>query len=865
MGFGSGKFGKGPIGSTNWAKQVLFDLYPEIYRRLDVDNDDLLQKWSIGIGLKYQDFRKQIQNWNDLRDPDKIPTKYTEAVNLRLGRVISSIGEVLQAGLFGSVDIFGSFTARSARFTDQDIGRTVVLTSVSPTSINNASFQIAAILSQSVVQLDTPPAVESNLAWQVRDRSEAPDQVTFEVWQGDVSEIVPGSTLFDGTTEFNVIARSQYPEVGSSNPFLDREGLDGFFWNPSDLPAVTVFVSPTAKFTAADIGKVVSIPAVGDHEGVIRNRIQNTVVTTDAALAGMSAVVLTYVDLTFEGNPLDNIVPLVTLATPSTPTYWAILPRPTLTVSGRDLPRGLISSYGFNGVVAASGTNLSDPVRQPFSFDMVGNSLSMFIPKKAGLTDPEIFEGSVSSYVSPSVIGLGETPYAGSRTSIYYEIRTPSTLGDTRSVSVYSPSLIEFLAEEFGASLSRVESDIRQRALVRNVLQWADRKGQADSYRILGSLSGWSVAVDQAHRINLTLAAGMTIPASEYVEDLLGMSGSDGRMNYVNGALAFSASSAIFTRDHIGTNIRVTGATDPGKNKYYTIANLIDKTTVGLASNDLVPSEVGSVPDVSDGSLNWYSVRLYTKRPPRAILMDEFNHDLLSTYLKGYFSVPDQYDWQNASSFPDLTNTGNINIELTSVSLGSKTTWTVTTRDTQILSVDENILYQLGETITSTAGGIAVFRVRGSVFTSGTQRSDVVTGSNGLFSTTIEPNAGNIAGLGTGVAGPVQSVGVVSRVGNWKIIDSAGTTFWMESLPILTSGASIPSVYTFSVSSYVAPALGMATLAYDAPELPMPGLSPESAVLLTIHNVDSAISQADFLARLEDCTPIHVRPIVKVI
>jgi hypothetical protein len=794
MGFGSDSFGSGPFGATNWAMQVLFDLYPEVYRRLDVENGNLLREWSAGIGAKYQEFRKKIQNFSDLRDPNAIPTKYTGSVSVKLGRVIGTAGTILQAGLFGSVDASGTFTARTARFTEQDIGRTLALTSTSTTSLNNASFQIASIVDPSSVALDSPPVAESNLTWQVRDRVPSSDQLTIEVWQGDVSEVVPGSTLFDGTTEFTVLSRTQFPVPGSTDPFTERYGADGFFWVPSDIPTITVFASASGAFSVADVGKIISLPAEGDQENRVLSRIESVVISVDSTLSGKTAVTLVPVDLTVVPDVLDNATPLTSSATPSSPIYWALLPRPTITISGRTIPAGVVAAYGYSGsfdgvVTAGQGPTLTDTARPLFSASMVGNTVNVTIPRAAASATTYSYRSSVKSYVSPSAVVL--TPpnvISGVQTTVLYEVRTPSGLGDSSTVRIFQPSTIEFLAEELGVKLSRAESDERQRGLVRNVLQWADRKGQKDSYRILGALSGWNVTADQLHRINLQKAAGLTVPSTEYVEDRLtdtGTLGSNGRLSYVSGRVAFSSVTADFDTSHVGFNLKISGASTAAKNKYYTITAILSPTQVQLASNDVVPSEFGPVPDVSDGSLGWYLTRLYTKKLPKLAVLDEFNYDLLTNDVQGYFSVPDQYDWQNATTYPALTNDGKIYIDVTAVSQFSKNQWTVTAKAAQVGLIDESIPIQVNETLTSSGGGSGVFRLRGSSFQAGTYRADVLSSSNQLFLLTGDAVTGSGGGAGVITAGPVDSAEVISTVGNWYILDSVGTQFWIETLPVL--------------------------------------------------------------------------------
>lgn len=104
---------------------------------------------------------------------------------------------------------------------------------------------------------------------------------------------------------------------------------------------------------------------------------------------------------------------------------------------------------------------------------------------------------------------------------------------------------------------------------------------------------------------------------------------------------------------------------------------------------------------------------------------------------------------------------------------------------------------------------------------------------------------------------------VVTGVGAWKVVDSAGRSFFLESVPAYVDAT---PTYTFLVAARVAPLLGSSQLTYVCETQLSCGYCAAAAVRLTISADLGAASaqevdrfQARLLARLEEVRPEHVR------
>lgn len=113
------------------------------------------------------------------------------------------------------------------------------------------------------------------------------------------------------------------------------------------------------------------------------------------------------------------------------------------------------------------------------------------------------------------------------------------------------------------------------------------------------------------------------------------------------------------------------------------------------------------------------------------------------------------------------------------------------------------------------------------------------------------------------VSGLANSPEVVLGLGKWTITDSAGATYYLESLP---QGG--PPLYTVEVTSATAPATGLGSLEYECSEVIRCGYCPASAVRIELTLGDLATGTARELERAQErvlrrlrneVKPAHVR------
>ena len=68
-------------------------------------------------------------------------------------------------------------------------------------------------------------------------------------------------------------------------------------------------------------------------------------------------------------------------------------------------------------------------------------------------------------------------------------------------MSVAATSLISLFAPDFGITIDTQESAERQRSWVANVTRWLGLKGLAESYTILGAISGFKVTAEALYHL----------------------------------------------------------------------------------------------------------------------------------------------------------------------------------------------------------------------------------------------------------------------------------------------------------------------------------------------------------------------------
>lgn len=597
-GFGSGPFGHEPFGEWKWSKRVLYEYIPETYRQQDEDQGGLLETYAESLRPSFDELRHQIQKLEDLRNPLKVRTQYTEVETLKLGPVENPIGTLEQRGSNGRVDALNQFIAPSSRFTSRSLGKEITIQgSVFPQ--NNDTVVITSVVNTTTVVTDPVLATDSGpLSWELRPAVDLSDEyVTVKVRSGDVSGVRPGWILNDGYADFTVVARSQLPSTDDSPLYLtDREGYDGTINSSGNI------VSATIGFTQLDVGKPVSISTSSIPENNNRWEIRELVSSTEAVVTNKSG-----------DAPSET----------ADAFFWAILPHSELVLLGTTAPTGTVEAEGLSG--SLSGVTTFENLTYDFVATDVGKILSF-----RGSTIPTNNVSTVITAVNVGSVEVADTLTVDAG-PIAWEMRTPTANVDSSELSVRATSLITRLAYDFGISVDTQESEDRQRSWVANVSQWVQKKGTAEAYEILASISGWDATPIGLY--NVSLDSYNTIPTTNTLqigESGAGRSGTNGTLSLAT-RVRFSSPTASFVNSDVGTFIRITEATELANEGLYEIYEVIDANTV-----DMTLQHALTLPEASNGNLVWALVRLYATVPPSRPLFDDFNMDYMEDLIDGY-------------------------------------------------------------------------------------------------------------------------------------------------------------------------------------------------------------------------------------
>lgn len=417
-GFGHNKFGAFPFGHFDWSRTVLYRMLPELHQRQDADQGYPLATLVEGERPSLESLRQKIQRFGELRDPVLARSQYNEIELLTLGKKVVTKGAVLQRGTNGTITAFGEFISPSVRFNQTHAGKILEISRSSDPS-HNQEVLIAqvdpAIPTRAVIA--PPLGLDAGLlTWELRDAVVEPTDRTFiEVTFGEPSVLAPGWILFDGSSEFEVLARTQLTSR------TEREGSDGTFTGTSSTLTGTITVV-AGETTVTGVGTL--FPAEVAAGGYLRistqrdtsyTKIAKVLSNTSLVLAGgyagdsdnwsasyefhqftLSTNAFTLEDIgkriTVSGsaitsnddkyeienvlklNPLDTSYQLAVLrrvgpsdhvvaGTPikadAGPLDWAILPRTQLTLKGRaQVIRGLMEQSGYDAQVMNVGPDI---------------------------------------------------------------------------------------------------------------------------------------------------------------------------------------------------------------------------------------------------------------------------------------------------------------------------------------------------------------------------------------------------------------------------------------------------------------------------------------------------------------------------
>lgn len=437
---------------------------------------------------------------------------------------------------------------------------------------------------------------------------------------------------------------------------------------------------------------------------------------------------------------------------------WELLESPTfgqLVLSGLSVPLGIVEQEGNDLTLVAIVTGTHTRVssnRASFTSTDVGKNLTIIGSTVSGNN----VRATVTSVESQStIVILGVLTLADPDSgSLKWELRTPTLLsGEVVRDSIHAPAFIDDLGADFGITVDQQDAEIRQRRSVYNVSRWIDKKGVARCYEILAAIKGFSIVTTQLFRISQEIFNSLPVPRRyEIGEGGPGQEGTNGSLTIVASRVRLTSSTALFTPGDVGRHIRITGAATGGNNKLYTIEVFVSTTTVEFRVVD-----TATTPDANNGTLGWKLVRLYGDVAPLIPVFDEVNADQMEELIDG---VPPQ-----ATDFFGL----------------DKYCWEADW--TSVISVT---------VITVTPLSPGVFTIRAEDVAQG---PDVILGGASV------------------IVGPV---GNWSGLGRWKLKDSTGKIFFIDTVPVLTV-VGPPDRYDFNVQASVTPSTGAATIEYVCP------------------------------------------------
>ena len=632
-GFGYGPFGQGPFGDWNWEKVVLYDYIPQIYRQFDPDNDYLLEKYAAGLASTFNELRTKIRNFPDLRNPLKVRTQYDEVVTLTLGRRIVPQGELQQRGLDGAISSIYRFSSPTARFRFDDRDKNLVLSN-STFAKNNQTFSISKVIDTKTVELFPLPqnGDPGPLTWELRPKVEVPDnEMVIEVQGGEIGEVKPGWILEDGNGEFLVLARQR------------------FDWT-----------DPTPLAFAA---------ATGVEAKVVSGTPNEVLITDDVAplipsMVGQQLVLVGGVGSQPEATGVFEILTISTGGPPWTLTvdpeppvdatehYWAIRPQATLTLQGRETPRGVVEQQGVEGTVGAAGVFTTQegvftdgdlppppPPPPPISIKTLTIRGSSAIPSNDG-------EYAVTA-LGPTFRDLIVSPVFPSPAEVApltWELRGQTDFSGpvTSTVSAHNTSLLAFLAEDFGIANDTAQPEDRQRAWVQWVSAWINRKGIEKAYEIVGDLTGQpGISVQALWHVSQDIFEDLA-PSDVHMEPDMspGKFGARGYLYEVAGHVRLTDANALWVHTDINRSINVTDAADNANEKLYEIESVVDPTTVEFRVQD----QGVNLPDYGPGGtlgnplVSWETVRLYALQPQSRPRYDDFDSDLMDQIINSRYT-----------------------------------------------------------------------------------------------------------------------------------------------------------------------------------------------------------------------------------
>jgi hypothetical protein len=688
---------------------VLFRLAPEIYRQLDLDQDNNFRKYTRGQRYSFDNLRHKAARFADLRNPLKVRSQYNEVVTLRLGPEVLVLGDLQQRGIDATVTATQEFTTPTGRFKFDDVGKELLFSgSVLPG--NNRRVTVIRIISSTMVL--TEPALTGPDAtpfkWELRAAVvRDPSVRTVQIQSGYVDLIGLGWIVTDGLSTFEVVGRRHaHWNDPIRKSFVVQDGPDAAF----DITGKLVVQS--GVFTAEAIGQQIQTNGANPNNvgvweitGISAGGPSGTTATVSAAtlvditLTGLSGMTATTVGARLRvagaasvGNNgtftittfLSASSVIVSCATgvfpdaasgsivwevltppwnitieqsgdrfpDQTPYYWALLPRAELDLKAVPQPRGVEEKNGLQGsVVGANQFTAADGL-----FDNADAApVKHLTVRGSALGNDGIYE--VTGVVLPSTLNVTPAFPGGAESGLLWELRRATLIGDLTQVQAYPQPLLPIFVKDFGIEVDSRESEFLQRSNADHVGRWVNIKGIQKAYRVLGELTGMEVSVEKLWRISQELY--LQLAASGYSSQLLqvgdaapGRTGQTGYLAFSGGRVHLLDATAAFLPSDVGLVVRVTKANDPLNSKLYTVDQYVSPTEVYFRSVDGASTpDYGLGGSAGDPMIWWSLERLYTTLEPRRPRMDDMNPDLL-TDIVNYLAPPtdtfsmDRWCWE---------------------------------------------------------------------------------------------------------------------------------------------------------------------------------------------------------------------------
>jgi hypothetical protein len=352
------------------------------------------------------------------------------------------------------------------------------------------------------------------------------------------------------------------------------------------------------------------------------------------------------------------------------PLGWSVLQFPQLQLLSQVPPKGVVEQGSVDLQITTPSTINATTAK--FSQADVGKLL---VVRGSTLGNDGYYKiASVTNTNAATITGT----FLANESNLAWQLRTQSAIGDLTQVQVHAPSLIDFLAQDFGITVDQRESEARQRSWVENVTQWINLKGIAKAYSIIGAISGFNVTASQLYRITQLLS--LQLPNTNvYVvgEFVAGRYGFDGGLTAdLGGTLHFKAASATFKITDVGVCIKIQNGATPANDATYTIDTVVSATEVTFAHYN-----TAATPDYGVGgtslapTLQWEICRIYTDLPPTRPLFDDVNPELMQTIVGAAHFQLDTYCWDT-----NFINNFQVNLTATTptTTTGVPITFTVT-------------------------------------------------------------------------------------------------------------------------------------------------------------------------------------------